>query len=281
MPRIRKRAALIALAAGVPAAVLAGGSALAVSQATAAPAVTVPVPTMNVIYGCVSNSRIPASRVLNGVYWHAADYTAAGGCPAGTTAIAFNATGPQGAAGVPGAAGAAGPQGPKGDTGATGPQGAAGQGAPAPAFGIAKILVDRGSGPATWATYSAPLLGSPAGDQAQGTFRFTCASVADCTLSVQAHATASGWTVYPRVLIMKQLAAGGPETYCEYGDGSDNNGATTALAGTDAVVLLGIGGTLDCGSAQAYPGSGIAPEISVPGGGNHYDVYTTLVYAKA
>lgn len=62
-------------------------------------------------------------------------------CPAGTTAIKWNQTGPQGPQGV------AGPQGPKGDTGATGPQGIQGvagpkgdTGATGPAGGLNAVV---------------------------------------------------------------------------------------------------------------------------------------------
>jgi hypothetical protein len=146
------------------------------------------------------------------------------------------------------------------------------------------VVIDRpGKDDNAWATYSAALLGSPAGDQAQGAFRFTCPVTAtgNCALSLSARATVAGWQVYPRVLIMKQAAGAGPEVYCEYGDGADNNGAQAALTTSDVAVTLGIGGSLDCGAGQAYPASGIASTIEVPNDGGHYDVYTTLVFTKA
>lgn len=202
-------------------------------------------------YACVNLSTHVAMTLLD---------TPSAKCPSGTTSIVIGAQGVQGI------------QGPKGDTGAA---------APAPEFGIASVKVDRGSGPATWATYSAPLLGSPAGDQAQGAFRFTCNGSADCKLSLTAHATVAGWNVYPRILMMAQHDGTGPEAYCEYADGSDNSNATTSLSASDATVPLGIGGSLDCGSAQSFPAGGVVTEIDVPGGGSHYDVYTTLVFTKA
>ena len=100
--------------------------------------VTPPAAGNYTVYGCVSNSRIPANRTMERVYWSAASYDASGGCPSGTTALAFNSTGPagktgatgqagpQGPAGTNGANGATGSQGPKGDTGATGAQGPSG-----------------------------------------------------------------------------------------------------------------------------------------------------------
>lgn len=197
--------------------------------------------------------------------------TPSASCPAGTTSIVLGAQGPKGSTGAQGVQGI---QGVKGDTGAP---------APAPDFGIVKVNINRGTGPAAWATYSAPLLGSPAGDQAQGAFRFTCPASApgNCALSLSGSATVTGWQVYPRVLLMKQVAGAGPEVYCEYGDGADNNGAKAALATTDTAVTLGIGGSLDCGAGQAYPASGTASTIEVPNDGGHYDVYTTLIFSKA
>jgi len=235
-------AAAVALAAGAG---VWGGTALA--------AATGPKPVT--VYSCEQPGHVVVTLLS----------TPSAKCPAGTTSVAIGAQGPRGLQGIQGI------QGVKGDTGP----------AVTTDFGIAKVLVDRGSGASAWATYSAPLLGSPAGDQAQGAFRFTCNGANDCKLSLQAHATVAGWSVYPRVLVLKQLAAGGPEVYCEYGDGADNNGATAALTTSDATVTLGIGGSLDCGSSQAYPADGTATEVDVPGGGNHYDVYTTLVFAKS
>jgi hypothetical protein len=100
-----------------------GGSAVAI---TATPAVTVPTAGHEVIYGCVSNSKISTSRPLTGVQWSATGFTAQGGCPAGYTPVAFNATGPQGKAGTTGPQGAPGADGQQGATGAAGPQGATG-----------------------------------------------------------------------------------------------------------------------------------------------------------
>jgi hypothetical protein len=39
---------------------------------------------------------------------------------------------------------------------------------------------------------------------------------------------------------------------------------------------MGIGGTLDCGSGQAYPTNGTATEIDVPAG--YYDVQSTFYF---
>lgn len=203
--------------------------------------------------------------------------------------------GPQGAQGV------AGPQGPKGDTGATGaastvpgppgpqgatgPQGAPGTPAPTPAYGIAQVLVNNKFGTNVWATYSTTL-GSPVGDTASGTFRFTCAAAEGfnppCAVSVAAYATEGGVTMYPRVLIYQQSPNGGPEIYCEYGDGTTNNNTSTAVLSQDSnaptPVTLGIGGSLDCpGTTQVRPSDGTVSEIDVPAG--YYDVQSTFTFS--
>ncbi|HEY5186236.1 MAG TPA: hypothetical protein VIM19_15340 [Actinomycetes bacterium] len=185
------------------------------------------------------------------------------------------ATGAQGVAGPQGPAGAAGPQGPAGAPGATGKD------APAATYGVGNINVSRGGAVASpWQTLSTAL-GSPVGDTVSGTFRFTCkAAQAPCAVSVSAYATTSGVTVYPRVLITKEnFDTGAPLGTCEYGDGSDNNGAVTALSTTAVAVPLGIGGSLDCGSAQAYPANGVASTIEVPTG--YYNVTSTLQFFKS
>lgn len=226
-----------------------------IGAAYAGAAVTASVIQPKAAYACEGSGHVVVTLLS----------TPSAACPAGTTSIVLGA------------------QGPKGSAGAQGIQGVPGAAAPAPDFGIVNVNVNRGSGPVAWATYSAPLLGSPAGDQAQGAFRFTCPASApgNCALSLAGSATVTGWQVYPRVLIMKQVAGSGPEVYCEYGDGADNNGAKTALATTATAITLGIGGSLDCGAGQAYPANGIASTIEVPNDGGHYDVYTTLVFSKA
>jgi len=177
----------------------------------------------------------------------------------------------------------------KGATGARGPAGPPGKNAQALPYGIGQVLVDRGAGATPWATYSTTL-GSPVGDTESGTFRFTCKTVpAGCNLSVQAYTTASGYKVYPRVLIYKTDATGATPVMstCEYADGSDNNGAMTAVgtsAASPTLVPLGIGGSLDCGSTvQSIPANGVVDSINVPGAageGMHYDVFTTLTFTK-
>jgi len=209
------------------------------------------------------------------------------------------ATGPQGLKGDTGATGAAGPTGPKGDTGATGAQGAQGpkgdtgaQGPPwVPEYGVANVRVDRGSGAAIWATYSTTV-GSPVGDTTGGTFRFTCSDAqAPCKVSANA-AVLSGSTgaahVYPRLLLYSESLGGGPETYCEYADGADNNGALDAISrvpmntspsSISTALNMGIGGSLDCASTQTYPTGGVVQEIWVPAG--YYDVQSTFVFTSS
>jgi len=267
--RIAVVSAVIALAGGTAAGALAAsGSSSAASSPAAAAAAS------GQIVGCVKTSG-GAPRTMQNVYTGVANFR---GCPAGTfQAGPWNVRGPRGATGAKGATGAAGPQGPAGP---------AGQDAQALPYGIGQVLVDRGTGATAWATYSTTL-GSPAGDTESGTFRFTCKNVTDgCNLSVQARATASGYQVYPRVLIIKADNSGTGEirSTCEYADGSDNDGASTAVGTSATPVPLGVGGTFDCGGSQSgTPASGVT-DINVPGSagqGLHYDVFTTLVFAKA
>lgn len=190
---------------------------------------------------------------------------------------------PNGKTGATGPQGPAGPQGPKGDTGATGPQGPAGTNgtnAQALPYGVAQTFVSRGGATATaWDTLSTTL-GSPVGDQASGYFRFSCsAAQAPCKISVKAYATADGYSVYPRLDIQRQdYDTSGPTGYCEYADGTDNNGGTAALTNTASSVTLGIGGSLDCNAGQTFPTNGIADEIWVPAG--RYDVAETFHFSK-
>jgi len=194
--------------------------------------------------------------------------------------------GDTGSTGATGAQGAAGPQGPKGDTGATGAQGPAWQ----PDYGVANVLVDRGSGAGIWATYSTTI-GSPVGDTTGGTFRFTCpANAAPCKVSASAAVLSSatgGAHVYPRILIQTESLDGGPQTYCEYADGADNSNDPDAISRVAAstspkdfpALDLGIGGSLDCNAGQAYPSTGVVQEIWVPAG--YYDVFSTFDFSSS
>jgi hypothetical protein len=92
-----------------------------------------------------------------------------------------------------------------------------------------------------------------------------------------AYATVSGVTMYPRLLLYREdYNTGGPESYCEYGDGTDNNGGVATLGTSASAVTLGIGGSLDCGSSQVYPPNGVASEIEVPEG--YYDVLSSFTF---
>jgi hypothetical protein len=149
---------------------------------------------------------------------------------------------------------------------------------------VANVLVSRGGDdPRIWATYS-DALGSPVGTSMGGQFRFSCSGDQNCAVSIAA-AELSGQTgtafVYARVLIYKSVV-GGPETTCEYADGSTNNGTpakinlepldTRAIAINDPLPM-GIGGSLDCGSTQKY--APVVREIEVPPGA-FYDVWASF-----
>jgi hypothetical protein len=153
------------------------------------------------------------------------------------------------------------------------------------------VRVDRGSGAGIWATYSTTL-GSPVGDTTGGTFRFTCNDTqAPCKVSATAAVLSSqtgGAHVYPRILIHSQSLSGGPDTYCEYADGADNNGTLDAISRVPtstspqsftSVLDLGIGGSLDCNGGQTYPAGGVVQDIWVPAG--YYDVQSTFVFASS
>lgn len=189
--------------------------------------------------------------------------------------------GTRGPKGATGATGPTGPAGPAGQAGPTGPQGPAGPKAPALQYAEGVVLVKRGRGSFTpWATDST-VLGSPLGfgDTASGEFRFTCSMAnAPCAVSLAGEATEVGVTVYPRILIYKSdINTGQVFGQCEYGDGADNSGSYEPVGNTTSSPLtVGIGGSLDCGSSQAYPSNGVASEIDVPAG--YYDVFTTFYF---
>jgi hypothetical protein len=194
-------------------------------------------------------------------------------------------TGPEGPAGAAAEAGAPGVAGPAGPQGAPGRDGANGKDAPLPQYGVATVNVKRGSGTAdAWATYSTPL-GSPVGDTASGSFRFTCDPTkghVPCTVSVRAAAlgTGSGTVkVYPRVLIMRQdFNAGGPSSFCEYGDGGLATITKQASSATPTYspMQVHIGGSADCGGPD--PTAGNVDQITVPAG--YYDVYSSFVFVS-
>jgi hypothetical protein len=201
--------------------------------------------------------------------------------------------GPAGPQGPEGLAGAGGPAGPQGPTGLAGPPG---QNAPAQEWAVVSVFVDRGNGPTRYATFSGTL-GSPAGTTMGGAFRFSCSPAqAPCKISYGA-AVISDQTgnslVHPRLLIHKESGAiaNAPTEFCEYADGANNNAGLAQIPrmpslGDDATALrtplsMGIGGSLDCGSAQPYTPE--VTEIWVPAATAtdpaFYDVAATFAFS--
>ena len=232
-------------------------------------------------------------------------------CGKGARTISWNIRGPKGPAGPAGTAGAAGPGGPAGPQGATGaagargatgdtgpagpagPAGPPGQGATPPEYALVSVFVDRGNGPSRFAFYSTAL-GSPAGTTTGGDFRFSCsATQAPCKLSYGAVVISDqtgNAVIHPRLLIHKDQAA--PIVFCEYADGADNNAGLDqiprvpslqdAVSAMQTPLNMGIGGTLDCGSAQPY--TPVVTEIWVPAASNgtstaFYDVAATFAFS--
>jgi Collagen triple helix repeat (20 copies) len=263
----RTKKIVISVSAGVVVALAAAGIAVAAGKPS------VGLSDSAGLYECIQTSK-PYTKYANPALDNAK-------CPKGTTGLHWTLdSGTKGDTGAQGPAGPAGAQGPAGPAGTNGADGKDGTNAQALPYGVALLNISRGGAAATtWGTYTTTL-GSPAamGDQASGVLRFSCsAAQAPCKVSVKAYATKSGVKVYPRIDISKQdFNTGAPLGNCEYADGSDNNGATTAVGSDPTDVPLGIGGTLDCGSAQSYPTNGIASYIEVPMG--RYDVMTTVYF---
>ena len=204
---------------------------------------------------------------------------------------------------VPSAPAVVGPQGPPGPAGPLGPSGPSGPPAPsagvstAGEYAVANVFVSRGTAaPTIWATYSAAM-GSPVGTTTGGDFRFSCsASQQPCKVSIAAAVlsdTTGSARVYARVLIYKEVA-GADQAFCEYADGADNNGGSaevskvpmdTSVTSINHPLDMGIGGTLDCKSAQVpKPSNGVVQDIWVPNdptgpnGTASYDVATTFAF---
>jgi hypothetical protein len=158
-------------------------------------------------------------------------------------------------------------------SGSDGTDGVDGVDAQALPYGVAQVKVQRGAGTANpWATYSTTI-GNPVGDTTGGTFRFTCSEAqAPCKVSAAGYATEDGATVYPRVSIQTQSLNGGPQTYCEYGDGPLSGVLSTDAAAATALPIH-IGGSDDCGLNGA---AGAVNEITVPAG--YYDVTSTFQF---
>ena len=140
-------------------------------------------------------------------------------------------------------------------------------------YGIAEVKVKRGSGTASsWAVYSTTV-GSPVGDTTGGTFRFTCSQAqAPCEVSVAAYGTTPGMMVHPRVMIQTQSLNGGPQVYCEYGDGP----TSAALTTSPSPLAIHIGGSADCNGPVATAGA--VSVITVPAG--YYDVISTFQFSN-
>ena len=198
---------------------------------------------------------------------------------------------------VSGPAGPQGPAGPAGPAGPTGLAGPPGQNAPALEFAVVSVFVDRGNGPTRYATFSVAL-GSPVGTTTGGDFRFSCsAAQAPCKISYGAAVISDqsgNALVHPRLLIHKENGPGAPITFCEYADGANNNAGLDqiprvpslqdAVSAMQTPLNMGIGGTLDCGSTQTYPITGVVTEILVPAASNgsstaFYDVAATFAFS--
>jgi hypothetical protein len=205
--------------------------------------------------------------------------------------------GPKGDKGNKGDAGNTGPiglTGPIGPTGPQGPSGANGAPAPTPDYGVANVLVQRGTAAATiWAQYSTPL-GSPVGNNvAGGSFRFTCSSAkAPCLISTQAAVLGSAdHSVYPRLIIQKDGDGNGGDTdlaMCEYLDGATNElpqsiaHQASSASPSFTAVIGNIGGSADCGIAStvvstAPDGTMNVAAVSVPNG--YYNVTSTFTFS--
>ena len=183
-----------------------------------------------------------------------------------------------GATGPAGPAGIAGPAGPAGAPGAAGAPGLNGLNAPATQYAVGYVLVGRAGGaPTPWASYSTSL-GSPFGNTASGTFRFTCRT-APCVVSLAAQSTAAGVTVWPRVMIYKSdINTGQIFGQCEYGDGVSSTSAHGPVNTTFTPLTVNIGGSLDCGAGalQTYASPGDVSSIVVPAG--YYDVQSNFTF---
>jgi hypothetical protein len=191
------------------------------------------------------------------------------------------ATGPAGPAGIAGANGTNGIDGATGPAGPAGPAGAPGLNglnAPATQYAVGYVFVGRAGGtPTPWASYSTSL-GSPFDNTASGTFRFTCRT-APCVVSLAAQSTASGVTVWPRVMIYKSdINTGQIFGQCEYGDGVSSASVFGPVNTTFTPLSVNIGGSLDCGAGalQTYVSPGDVSSIVVPAG--YYDVQTTFTF---
>lgn len=232
--------------------------------------------TVQLLAGNLAAVQLPPGQYTNGHYVMCVNtfgtrlvkaHTGAesSACPARTAKATIN---------VKGATGARGPAGP------AGAKGAAGAAAPVAPVGVGTVSVQRGSGAAAvWAKVSTPISAAEGGT-ASNTFRMTCSAAnAPCTITAQARATVAGSKVYPRLLIQKSdISTGAPVGLCEYADGVDNDGGTKTLTTSAADLPLGIGGSLDCGTDQVRPASGVVDSIKV--GAGYYDIAATFAFTS-
>ena len=143
--------------------------------------------------------------------------------------------------------------------------------------GIVTVFVDRGSGPSRWAVFSvrsAPRPGRPRAELPV-LLRGRPGAVHDFLRGCGGlEPVAANAVVHPRLLIHKDLA-GAHHLLRVRGRRQQQRGArpdTASAALAEAVTAMqtplgmGIGGSLDCGSAQPYRPTGIVTEIGVPGG---------------
>ena len=120
---------------------------------------------------------------------------------------------------------------------------------------------------------------SPWGSNTGGTFRFTCNRARRRARSASRPGERRGvGQVYPRILLYQQdYNNGGPSTYCEYGDGTDNNGLVRDgrhLVDADHGRHRRLARLP--GHTQSYPANGTATSIDVPAG--YYDVQSTFFF---
>ena len=163
---------------------------------------------------------------------------------------------------------------------------------------MVSVFVEKvgGNGPTRYATFSVAL-GSPVGTTTGGDFRFTCSPAqAPCKISYGAAVISDqsgNALVHPRLLIHKQSGAiaNAPIEFCEYADGADNNAGLDqiprvpslqdAVSALQTPLSMGIGGSLDCGSAQPYTPA--VTEIWVPAATAtapaYYDVAATFAFS--
>jgi len=194
-----------------------------------------------------------------------------------------------GATGPAGVAGPVGPAGPDGVAGPAGPAGAPGLNglnAPATQYAVGFVYVSRGKDingvqnlAGEWARYSTSL-GSPFGNTASGTFRFTCTvAKAPCVVSLAAQSTIAGVAVWPRVMIYKSdINTSQISGQCEYGDGVSSASLFGPVNTTFTPLTVNIGGSLDCGAGalQTYASPGDVNSIVVPAG--YYDVQSNFTF---